>query len=382
MAFAIAERSNIVDLQTIDTSFYFSSVIYEESFKRYPNGTIETNFRELRGSTCGLDFPYHDKQLIIDNNINNFFWVEDYDYSVYGSTETDEFKMIHIQVQFWDESVREWARFQDIIDLISSIRFDIKIIDRFFDPTNFDQPIQAYFKDDFSYYLIPGIYKSAQIYIQENEVETSDNFFSLDSSKKDIFYATSKTRIDLRSSNDRDKILLKASLRLDQEVKTHKRTVFTIFDLLGQIGGIFGLMQSFWLLFVGIYSQRMLTYSVLKKWYTMPVNYQNDENTEDTPQILRKRSTFYTKNNESPNLGKSPTPEKLGSAQKVNNLKNADNPDGIPQQNEGSGPRYLSMKEADNLRESMKQTKRFTYNSTDFICNLFSCSVFSKLCCK
>ena len=65
-------------------------------------------------------------------------------------------------------------------------------------------------------------------------------------------------------------------LNLSQTRDTYKRTVFTIFDLFGTVGGMYSLITSAWGLIVGVVSTQIMLSSVFRRLYFTNQPNHND----------------------------------------------------------------------------------------------------------
>ena len=63
---------------------------------------------------------------------------------------------------------------------------------------------------------------------------------------------------------------------LSPNKNTYSRSVFTIMDLFGNVGGIYGLLQSIWGIVVGLISTQIMMSSVFRRlYYTNKVNFEH-----------------------------------------------------------------------------------------------------------
>jgi hypothetical protein len=79
------------------------------------------------------------------------------------------------------------------------------------------------------------------IFIRENNVELMDNFFQFQDYEKMKFYSISEERINFNRFNNN---LLVVSILADSQTVTHTRTVYSFFDMLAQIGGVYGVLSA------------------------------------------------------------------------------------------------------------------------------------------
>ena len=116
------------------------------------------------------------------------------------------------------------------------------MIDSYFDLHNFERPVASFLTEKFYYYLNPGLIKYTDIYLKENKLELVDSFFQFSGPKKKTFYSVSS----IKESTNMWEGLTYAylTINLDPETQLYKRTVYSMLDLVGQIGGVFNVIQS------------------------------------------------------------------------------------------------------------------------------------------
>jgi hypothetical protein len=111
---------------------------------------------------------------------------------------------------------------------------------------------------------------------RQNKIETQDGFFHYapngqESSFIDIDTVIERTRVE----GDDRKVLCKIhvsnvlaiQLIKDPATDTYERSVFSILDLFGNLGGLFEILQITGSLIVGYFSRDLLLYSILSKLY-------------------------------------------------------------------------------------------------------------------
>jgi len=132
------------------------------------------------------------------------------------------------------------------------------MLNRFFNMEDFEDPIGESITDKFYYTMIPGFTKQAQIYVKENHLELMDDFMQYGSAKEESFYSLTGGYVDLQSF--RGDTYLNAFFLLDSEITTYKRTVFSLLDMLAQLGGVYQVVEAIVFVLLGFYSERMMYY--------------------------------------------------------------------------------------------------------------------------
>jgi hypothetical protein len=118
--------------------------------------------------------------------------------------------------------------------------------DHYFDIKSFDNPIKSYTSDKYTYGLMSYARKYVRMLIRENIVELMDSVLQYQSYNKTTFYSVSEERVDIY---DRSNYYFRAIISSDSHKVTHTRTVFSLFDFLAQIGGVYNFFYSLSFLF-------------------------------------------------------------------------------------------------------------------------------------
>ena len=139
------------------------------------------------------------------------------------------------------------------------------IVNTYFDQDDYTNPIKTYVEDGLEYNGLNSYQSQAKFYFQKNDAEMLDDYFSIFPSpqQKSFFRLASKNNL---LSYSTDEIITISFLKSNQK-QTIERSVFTFLDLLGVLGGIFGILSMFGGFFVSIFEDKMVNYSILSKLY-------------------------------------------------------------------------------------------------------------------
>ena len=109
------------------------------------------------------------------------------------------------------------------------------------DFTDYNTPVKSYFDDRNYFYLTPTTSKISRVYLQQNEAIMNDDYFKIRSTSYASFFSIEKSIVDFASQSDK---LIEISIMRGPNKNTYSRSVFTFMDLFGNVGGIYGLLQS------------------------------------------------------------------------------------------------------------------------------------------
>lgn len=157
----------------------------------------------------------------------------------------------------------------------------------FFDLSNFTEPAHGYLDGQFFWDLMPGFRKKTDIFVRKNKAELNDDIVQLSGGDKINFYQIldSREQIELEGSDGQ---FASVYIRYDAFEDRFERRVYSFGDLLGQVGGIYEFMLVSGILFVKIFSERLLISSILNKIYQID---DRKEKTMSITKIAKKKSS-------------------------------------------------------------------------------------------
>ena len=109
------------------------------------------------------------------------------------------------------------------------------------DFNNFDTPVKSYVDDRLSFYMQANYVKVVKMYAKLSKATLDDDYFKIQSPTKKEFFSIERAQNDGTNSNY---YIFSAVILMDPNRDLYQRTVFSILDLFGTIGGIFGLLTS------------------------------------------------------------------------------------------------------------------------------------------
>ena len=150
----------------------------------------------------------------------------------------------------------------------------ITLQNAFFDTQNFDDPVRYYLDDSFFWDLLPGFRKKVDMHVRQGKANLLDDLVQLFSDKSQTYYTVANTKEQIVLENSEDEFL-SVFIRLDSTAETYDRRVYSISDLLAQVGGIYQSVFFIGVLFIGIFSERMFISSILRKIYQLDTIREN-----------------------------------------------------------------------------------------------------------
>ena len=204
------------------------------------------------------------------------YWPSNNRYKVAGNFLSKNYQTISIVLRRWDTKGGVVCKPSTDIDIkLATTVVTLFISNKFMDFTDFSTPIKSYVDDRNYFFLNPLVSMSKQwrVYLQQNEAITNDDYLQIQSASRSDFFSIEKTIVD--HLYDTNKII-DIYLMLGPYKNTYSRSVYTVMDLFGNVGGVYGLLMSIWGILVGVVSTQIMLASVFRRlYYTNKVNFEN-----------------------------------------------------------------------------------------------------------
>jgi hypothetical protein len=267
-----------------------------------------------------------------------------------------------IEISRCDTELRDDCEDAEVIDDHAWAQYlDILMVDSYFDLESFDAPIKTYLTQKYFASIIGTKVKNFEVFLKENNIDRLDDYSFTKGNEQNSFYSVKEmTSDEYESEAD---LYASVKLSLDAESQNYSRNVYTILDVIGQVGGIFSLLTSFCALIVGIYAEKMAMHSILSKCYTLEnggIPKQDSDFSENVQvvQLLPEVSEEEKFNNDCENEGGS---------------DEDDHSKVFPHEILLRKPKSFNKITRDYLSDKMKQRKRYNFALKDFFYGLFCC---------
>ena len=118
----------------------------------------------------------------------------------------------------------------------------VGIAQQYFDSDDYESPIKRIFDSRFVYKLLPKLHKQSDLFIRKTDVALYDNILNPDSGEEYSYYSVENFRDDFELIGSTEPNLLTVTLLQDSVTESFERRVYSIMDLFGQLGGIYGIL--------------------------------------------------------------------------------------------------------------------------------------------
>ncbi|CAI2380995.1 unnamed protein product [Moneuplotes crassus] len=291
--FAIAFGLRDSDHSFLDEHYLkmFNLEVFQRTTVKLSNGDTNITNEKLEVTRCEDYLPYQNKTILKTFKIDKYVCVKPTNYVISGNWYTDVLKNLRITVEKCTTLVRDDCAEEDTINSeLGGYWFDVVMIDSYFDRKSFSNPIKSYLTQKYFYTLEDGFFSNTDIFLRENILNMHDDYTLLEGSKDGKFYSVAGEKTSRYKWSYRH--LGRVNLYLDAETVTYERQVFTVADLLGNIGGIFSLLQSLAGIIVGMYADRVFKHSIISKLYTFDtdeIDNKSDLDEADLPCDSQKK---------------------------------------------------------------------------------------------
>ena len=130
--------------------------------------------------------------------------------------------------------------------------------------------------------FVPDIQKEIQISIMKNTYQIHDSIVNPNQVKEGSFYSIDDINKDF-SLLDQENVFLKVRFHMGTRHNIYEATVYSIFDLFSQLGGVFEIIELFGKLAIGYYVNAIFYYYVIKS-----MNMQNDPEIKTNASSLKE----------------------------------------------------------------------------------------------
>ncbi|CAI2361308.1 unnamed protein product [Moneuplotes crassus] len=274
--FTFMVRDTATNQRYFDPSYITVSVTQQTHYYNLSAGARTIEQKERPFSTCNDRFPIIDEAFsgIRDLLKNNTKCLDDYDFTVRGSVFSSIWKFMTLSVSKCVNGTSSVVckTPAEIEQKLKTAEFLIGFTSRYFDFNDYENPIKTTFDTRFSASLDTGFLKTHNYDIQKHEVEDINYFFQFGQSDKSKFYRVGEEISDFRTVDSTANQLLEINIHQDSQVLYYERTIFSFFDVIGSIGGVFGLLLQAGLLLTNNFSEKYFLTSLFSFLYISDIS--------------------------------------------------------------------------------------------------------------
>ena len=247
------------------------------------NGQVEINHHIRQYSQWGENGFVTDHENVEQrlNISETYLWPISNDFVLQGNSMSNLLKFGEIYVTKWKNGTDSGIICQEesvIEEIVDTIQVKVALLNTYFDFNELNNPIGT-FIDKRLERGIRGFTRYSDFYIRENEAILQDNYLSIISDENHHKFIHVDIYNDRNMDNSNKHFVIVSFYKSYQKV-TYERYVYTFMDLVGSIGGVYGLLSIIGYAFVSVFLEVNFNYSILSNLYqidTMECQIDHDE---------------------------------------------------------------------------------------------------------
>ena len=230
-------------------------------------GDSTKQFKSFSWSTWGnRNVKYLGEILNRELNLTDAICANSTDMYIGGMGLSTEYNYIKITLSRW--SGKSTCKSSTEIDTaLSGLSLRLGMTDYYFDSEDYSNPVKIFVNADLSYYTLKGMTKSIDVRIRKNEVTDQKSPYYFTPSESYSFFSIGETFVDTSALFYEPNTVLKINIALDSKYNVINRSVYSLGDMFGQIGGMDSIMVSIGSIFVGVFSAKIFMESLLSTFY-------------------------------------------------------------------------------------------------------------------
>lgn len=136
----------------------------------------------------------------------------------------------------------------------------------YFDSDEYGDPIKSYVDDKIWFKLMAERVKNKDVFVRKNMISLQDGFLQLGDDKEQEFMTIARQQ-DFHDLIEDDGRVMAMYWRMDPQVDTYERQVYSSGDLLAQVGGIYSFLSVIGGMLVFMFSERLMVSALAGKLY-------------------------------------------------------------------------------------------------------------------
>jgi len=167
----------------------------------------------------------------------------------------------------------------------------VVLVNSYVDFGDYDKTVKTYMDDRYQYKGMPGYNKRIKLYARENSVELADSLFQYTQPENLEFISVENTDQDIQEFSTWNNYF-EVTLMVDPVKANYKRVVFSFFDLVGNLGGVFEILRAISSLSVALFAAKMLRFSIFKRLYHVEDNAESDKQNQNFTNKMRNNTSL------------------------------------------------------------------------------------------
>ena len=154
------------------------------------------------------------------------------------------------------------------------MKLGLTITDYYFDSNDYSNPVKINISTNNKFYLASSLTKFINAKVRRNDVIDITSALPFASSNRYSFFSVGEIFQDYYSEKA-DGVILDLKFIFDDKYQTINRTVFSVGDMFGKIGGMDSMLWMIASFFVGLFSSKLYKFSLVSSFYNVISDKQN-----------------------------------------------------------------------------------------------------------
>eukprot|EP00347_Sterkiella_histriomuscorum_P002468 403368032 len=261
-------------------NFFLSDTIQPDGSRKKEKKVIPLTFQR-----CGLDlFNYTDKNTIKIFGITDYYCIDNDSYQFQGGFYDENFEYIEIKVfkcqngssLFHNTTCKSRA---ELDSYWNDEKLNFAFTNTYLDYKDTKRKSKVKFFVDDSYFLElqSSVTKKTNFYIQRNQAAYQDDFIQFGQEREETFFAVSN--INRYDDNYVASLgyLAAVYIRFDNRFDIYSIKNYSLFDFLGEVGGLYGSLAAMGCFVVQFFCSKMFKSDMMKKIYQIRKDPKEDD---------------------------------------------------------------------------------------------------------
>ena len=296
--FSFAVNAIINDSNIIDQQSYIFVDIEQKYMTQIDDQNHTTNEREVGYDYCGIGqyFKFDNLEVQKAFGVDEFLCPISNNFDLQGNVFSNLYSYFQITIRRWENDTREDVICKDeseIYDKINQMSVGVTIVNSYFDFDNYENPVRTYLDDRYQFNTLSGYSKDIKFYISKNEAEVQDAFFNYAPGGDKIeFVSVNRVDQNLEADSENSGELLKLFFFKDYNYQYYERSVFSLLDLTGNLGGVNEVLEITGGILVGFFADKLFFYSIISSLFQVETLSKNEIESESDKQRINRYFKF------------------------------------------------------------------------------------------
>ena len=220
-------------------------------------GALNTECRPVPLENCGVNFPTQG-----DGRFSDFICPSTYDLEIQGNLYSQVLQHLIMVLRKWTGSTCS-----PVEDFPNDIYIQFVFMNGYFDPEDYTTPNKTFLDARYQYSIFPSNDKRVTFFLRQDEVNVYDTPFQFGQGYTNLkLVKMNRVESDI-AMPDEVNFYFQGAFRMDYEYEIHERTVESIFDFFGNLGGSFGFVVFAAGIIVFYVASRLKMYSLISNLY-------------------------------------------------------------------------------------------------------------------